>query len=110
MKMSAILDKAKHDIENMRLKLGGGQAYDRSSDQTTVVAKATGNKGIICCTEPGLTEALYILYIHLLPCIKCKIVNIFYIMISNLLLQTMTRPILSLERAPHKDRTVTVKQ
>jgi hypothetical protein len=27
-----------------RLKLGGGQAYDHSSDQTTVVAKATRNK------------------------------------------------------------------
>jgi hypothetical protein len=30
MKMFAILDKAKPDIENKRLKLGGGQAYDRS--------------------------------------------------------------------------------
>jgi hypothetical protein len=28
----AILDKAKHDKENIRLQLGGGQAYDRSSD------------------------------------------------------------------------------
>jgi hypothetical protein len=27
-----------------RLKLGGGQARDRSSDQTAVVAKATRNK------------------------------------------------------------------
>jgi hypothetical protein len=56
-----------------RLKLGGGQAYDRSSDETTVVAEATGYKGINCCTVPGLTEALYILYIQLLPCITCKI-------------------------------------
>jgi hypothetical protein len=33
MKMFAILDKAKPDIESIkRLKLGGGQAYDRSSD------------------------------------------------------------------------------
>jgi hypothetical protein len=47
-----------------RLKLGGGQAYDRSSDQTTVVAEATRKKGIICCTQPGLTEGLYIFYIH----------------------------------------------
>jgi hypothetical protein len=32
-KMFAILDKAKPDVENLkRLKLGGGQAYDRSSD------------------------------------------------------------------------------
>jgi hypothetical protein len=29
--MSAILGKAKADTENKRLKLGGGQAYDRSS-------------------------------------------------------------------------------
>jgi hypothetical protein len=33
MKMFAILDKLKHDIEIRRgLNLGGGQAYDRSSD------------------------------------------------------------------------------
>jgi hypothetical protein len=45
--------------------------------------------------------------------ITCKIVNIFYIMINGLLLQTVTlkkdRPVLSSERAPHKDKTVTVK-
>jgi hypothetical protein len=27
-----------------RIKLGGGQAFDRSSDRTTVVAEATGNR------------------------------------------------------------------
>jgi hypothetical protein len=33
MKMFAILDKAKPDIESIRgLKLDGGQTYDRSSD------------------------------------------------------------------------------
>jgi hypothetical protein len=32
MNMFAVEEKAKLDIENMRLKLGGGQAYDRSSD------------------------------------------------------------------------------
>jgi hypothetical protein len=33
MKMFIILDKVKPDIENMkRLKLGGGQTYDHSSD------------------------------------------------------------------------------
>jgi hypothetical protein len=46
--------------------------------------------------------------------ITCKIVNIFYIMTKNWLLQTMTLtkdgPVLSLERAPHKDKTVTVRQ
>jgi hypothetical protein len=30
--MFPMLEKAKHDTENMRLKLGGGQAYDCSSD------------------------------------------------------------------------------
>jgi hypothetical protein len=39
---------------------------------------------------------------------------IFYIMTSDLLLQTITltkdRPVLSSERAPHKDETATVKQ
>jgi hypothetical protein len=42
--------------------------------------------------------------------IKWKIVNIFYIMTSDLLQQTMAltkdRPILSSERAPHKGKTV----
>jgi hypothetical protein len=32
MKVFAILDKAKPDRKYKRLKLGGGQAYDRSSD------------------------------------------------------------------------------
>jgi hypothetical protein len=31
-KMFVILDRAKPDIERKRLKLGGGHAYDRSSD------------------------------------------------------------------------------
>jgi hypothetical protein len=31
---------------------------------TAVVAGEINNRGMICCTEPGLTEALYILYIH----------------------------------------------
>jgi hypothetical protein len=41
-----------------RLKLGGGQAYCRSSEYYQ-------KQGINCCIEPGLTEALYILYIRL---------------------------------------------
>jgi hypothetical protein len=32
MKMFVLKDKAEPDIENMRLKLGGGEAYDCSSD------------------------------------------------------------------------------
>jgi hypothetical protein len=32
MNMFAVQDKVKPDIENIRLKLGGGQAYERSSD------------------------------------------------------------------------------
>jgi hypothetical protein len=41
MKMFTIQDKAKPDIQKKykRLKLGGGQAYDRSSDQAAVLAK-----------------------------------------------------------------------
>jgi hypothetical protein len=38
----------------------------------------------------------------------------FYIITNDLLMQAMTltkdRPVLSLERAPHKNKTVTVKQ
>jgi hypothetical protein len=41
-------------------------------------------------------------------------VNIFYIMTNDLLMQTMTvikdRPVLSSERAPHNNKTVTLKQ
>jgi hypothetical protein len=39
MKMFVVLNKEKPDTENTRrLKLGGGQAYDRSRDQSAVVA------------------------------------------------------------------------
>jgi hypothetical protein len=41
-------------------------------------------------------------------------VNIFYIIINDLLIQAMTltkdRPVLSSERAPHNNKTVTVKE
>jgi hypothetical protein len=36
--MFAVLDKPKPDIEYKRLELGGGQAYDRSSDYAASVA------------------------------------------------------------------------
>jgi hypothetical protein len=36
-KMYAILDKVKPHTENMRLKLGGGHLYVRSSAEITVV-------------------------------------------------------------------------
>jgi hypothetical protein len=38
MNMFMIWDKAKRDRKYKRLKLGGGQAYDRSSDQAAVIA------------------------------------------------------------------------
>jgi hypothetical protein len=41
--MLGILDKAKPDRKYKRLKLGGGQVYNRSSDWTTVVAEAARN-------------------------------------------------------------------
>jgi hypothetical protein len=40
-----------------------GEVYDRSSVQTAW--------GVICCDEPGLTETLYVLYIHK-TCVTCK--------------------------------------
>ena len=46
MQLFATLDKASPETGNtmyMRLKLGGGQAYDPSSDKTAVVAGATNN-------------------------------------------------------------------
>jgi hypothetical protein len=35
--MYTALDKAKPDTENMRLKFGGSQAYDSSSEKAAVV-------------------------------------------------------------------------
>jgi hypothetical protein len=45
---------------------------------------------------------------HLSSATNCK----YYLRIDNLLAMTMTndRPILSSERAPHNDKTVTIKQ
>jgi hypothetical protein len=39
----AILDKANRDTGNKRLKLDGGQAYDRLSDKTAVAVGATND-------------------------------------------------------------------
>jgi hypothetical protein len=43
---------------------------------------------MICCTEPGLTETLYIFYIHTF----CNMynINILYIMSTDVLLLKMT--------------------
>jgi hypothetical protein len=38
------LDKANPDIGNTGDKLGGGQAYNRSSEQTAAVAGATNDR------------------------------------------------------------------
>jgi hypothetical protein len=70
---------------------------------------------MICCTEPGLTDALYILYIHILNNMyNVQNINILYIMTTDLLLLTVTltndRPVLLSERAPYMDKIVTVKQ
>jgi hypothetical protein len=44
MKMLATLSKANPNTAYKRLKLGGGEAYDRSSDYAAVVAGATNNR------------------------------------------------------------------
>jgi hypothetical protein len=58
---------------------------------------------MICCSEPGLTE---VLYIH----VKCKL----HILTADLLLLTVTlannRPVLTSERVPHINKPVTVIQ
>jgi hypothetical protein len=46
-----------------RLKLGGGHVYHRSC-----VLDSHGSVGINCCNEPGLTEALDIVYVHDFTC------------------------------------------
>jgi hypothetical protein len=57
--LRSLQDKRNGDTGNIR-----GQIYDRSSDYTAVVTTATNNRGMICCTEPGLPEVLYMLYIY----------------------------------------------
>jgi hypothetical protein len=44
MKMFATLDKAKPDTKNMRLKFGGGQPIDRSSEQSAIIAESIRNR------------------------------------------------------------------
>jgi hypothetical protein len=56
--------KAQHR-KYKRLKLGGGQAHDRSSDGAAVTAYSNLSKGIICCERPGLADTLCVLYIGL---------------------------------------------
>jgi hypothetical protein len=36
-----------------RLKRGGGQAYDRSSDETAIVARATNNRAFSAVLSPN---------------------------------------------------------
>jgi hypothetical protein len=57
MNMFAVEDKVKPDIENKRLKLGGGQAYDRPCDQQPFQHKIC-KIGMICSAKPVLTEDL----------------------------------------------------
>jgi hypothetical protein len=69
--------------------------------------------GIICCTEPGLTEALYILYMSVISSKTCKMyitVHTDNWLITADRLLTKDRPTLSSERAPPKDKTEIVKQ
>jgi hypothetical protein len=61
-------------------------------------------RGIICCTEPGLKEALYILYIHPRTVSNTDNVNILckylmFILTDYRLILTNDRPDLSSERA-----------
>jgi hypothetical protein len=58
-------EKEKPNAEKYkRLKLGGGQAYEHSSNQAAVVTSYM-SQAMICYAKPRLTEALYILYIHM---------------------------------------------
>jgi hypothetical protein len=69
MQMFTTLDKANCDTGNIRgLNLA---AVRHMTIQEAVVAGATNDRAMICCTEPELTEALYIFYIHT-HLINCK--------------------------------------
>jgi hypothetical protein len=82
----------KPDIENIRGLNLAAVWHTTFKWQDYCCSSSYQKLDIICCTESGLTEALYILYIcvYLLLCTTCTLVNIFYIMTSDLLLQTMT--------------------
>jgi hypothetical protein len=71
-------------------------------------------EGIICCTGPGLTEALYILYMYFnhIQHVKCKCLvysDKWRITTDNDSDKWQTHPLVR-ESAPHKDKTATVKQ
>jgi hypothetical protein len=63
MKMFATLDKANRNTGSIRgLNL---EAVKHTTVQVTAVAAgATNDRAMTCSTEPELTEALYMLYIH----------------------------------------------
>jgi hypothetical protein len=83
--MFAILDKAKPNIENVR---GLNLAAVR---HTTVIAEATRNKGIHNPLYSAWADRGPVLIVYtLITMYNVQIVNIFYSMTSNLLLQTMT--------------------
>jgi hypothetical protein len=91
-----------------RLKLGNGQAYDRSSNYTAVVAGATNDRAWSAVLSLDWQRpCVRCIYIHL---ITCKL----YILTWDLLLLTVTlandRPVLSSERVPHISKPATVWQ
>jgi hypothetical protein len=64
--MNATQDKEKSCTESMIDTLGGGQAYDRSSDYVVVTKQSGGKYDIICSASPGLAKGLEHLLTYLL--------------------------------------------
>jgi hypothetical protein len=67
MKMFAAQDKAQPNLKYKRLKLGGGQAYNRSNDERhDLLCKACTDRGLVYSAKGIIfNNMLYMRYIHL---------------------------------------------
>jgi hypothetical protein len=110
--MFGIMEKAKPETGNVRGFTLAAVKHTTFQVIRLLLQRKLLKMGMNCCTEPGLREALYIIYTHTFN--NMQNINIMYILTTDLLLLTVTlpndRPVFSSERAPHVDRIVTVKQ
>jgi hypothetical protein len=102
-------------LKYRRLKLGGGQAYDRSSNWTAVVAGATNDRAWSAVLNLDWQDALHMLYIHTYTYIYINSMeNVSCTCWQQTLLLAVTlakdRPVLSSKRAPHINKPETVWQ
>lgn len=63
MALHGMLDTVRQNIGKYESQSLSLWSYDPSSDKAAVIAKNQARLGITCCTEPGQTEAMCIMYI-----------------------------------------------